>query len=145
MARASLGTTPGPANGTGGQTDWPERSHPRSQRHPGAVAPGNTAAPLPGYIAPALTPPCHGPDGTGQPRSAVSGRGAPRALQPGLVVHGLRGQALEMALGRAALESVMAHFAANHLTEHGVMDAAMLYESPFTDLTPRGPDGRAAG
>jgi type I restriction enzyme R subunit len=29
----------------------------------------------------------------------------------------------------------------NHLTEHGVMDAAMLYESPFTDLTPRGPDG----
>ena len=29
----------------------------------------------------------------------------------------------------------------NHLTEHGVMDAALLYESPFTDLTPRGPDG----
>ncbi len=29
----------------------------------------------------------------------------------------------------------------NHLTEHGVMDAALLYESPFTDLTLRGPDG----
>ncbi len=29
----------------------------------------------------------------------------------------------------------------NHLTEHGVMDAAMLYESPFTDVTPQGPDG----
>ena len=29
----------------------------------------------------------------------------------------------------------------NHLTEHGVMDAATLYQSPFTDLTPRGPDG----
>lgn len=29
----------------------------------------------------------------------------------------------------------------DHLTEHGVMDTAMLYESPFTDLTPRGPDG----
>ena len=29
----------------------------------------------------------------------------------------------------------------NHLTEHGVMDAAILYESLFTDLTPRGPDG----
>lgn len=29
----------------------------------------------------------------------------------------------------------------NHLTEYGVMDTAMLYESPFTDLTPRGPDG----
>jgi len=28
----------------------------------------------------------------------------------------------------------------DHLTEHGVMEAAMLYESPFTDLTPRGPD-----
>jgi type I restriction enzyme R subunit len=29
----------------------------------------------------------------------------------------------------------------DRLTEHGVMEAAMLYESPFTDLTPRGPDG----
>lgn len=29
----------------------------------------------------------------------------------------------------------------NHLTEHGAMDAALLYESPFTDLTPLGPDG----
>lgn len=27
-----------------------------------------------------------------------------------------------------------------HLTEHGVMSAALLYESPFTELTPRGPD-----
>jgi type I restriction enzyme R subunit len=29
----------------------------------------------------------------------------------------------------------------DHLTEHGVMDAGLLYESPFTDLTPQGPDG----
>jgi type I restriction enzyme R subunit len=29
----------------------------------------------------------------------------------------------------------------DHLTEHGVMGAEALYESPFTDLTPRGPDG----
>src|SRR6185437_14951149 len=29
----------------------------------------------------------------------------------------------------------------NHLTAHGAMEAAQLYESPFTDLTPRGPEG----
>ena len=29
----------------------------------------------------------------------------------------------------------------DYLTEHGVMDGAILYESPFTDITPQGPDG----
>jgi type I site-specific restriction endonuclease len=29
----------------------------------------------------------------------------------------------------------------DHLTEHGVVEPARLYESPFTDLTPRGPEG----
>ena len=29
----------------------------------------------------------------------------------------------------------------NHLTDHGVMPAALLYESPFIDVAPRGPDG----
>ena len=29
----------------------------------------------------------------------------------------------------------------NHLTEHGVMAAERLYESPFTDVSPLGPDG----
>ena len=28
----------------------------------------------------------------------------------------------------------------NSLTERGIMDAAQLYESPFTDLSPRGPE-----
>lgn len=35
-------------------------------------------------------------------------------------------QALEMALGRAALESVMAHIAANHLTEDGAAELGQL-------------------
>ncbi|MCC5610482.1 DEAD/DEAH box helicase family protein [Nostoc sp. CHAB 5834] len=29
----------------------------------------------------------------------------------------------------------------DYVTEHGVMDMALLYESPFTDVTPQGPDG----
>lgn len=32
----------------------------------------------------------------------------------------------------------------SHLTDHGIMEASLLYESPFTDLTPHGPNGRFA-
>jgi len=34
-----------------------------------------------------------------------------------------------------------ANMIVDYLTEHGVMDAVLLYESPFTDITPQGPDG----
>jgi type I restriction enzyme R subunit len=77
-------------------------------------------------------------------------RAAAEAHGLGLLVRSLVG------LDRLAAKEAMAGFLAgkalaanqiefvnlivDHLTEHGVMEAAMLYESPFTDLTPRGPD-----
>jgi type I restriction enzyme, R subunit len=42
-------------------------------------------------------------------------------------------------LGANQIEFV--NLVVNHLTEHGVMEARRLYESPFTDLTPHGPEG----
>lgn len=89
---------------------------------------------------------------------AESGIGAPEDIERaaeesqglGLFVRSLVG------LDRQAAKEAMAGFLAgkslganqiefvnlivDHLTEHGVLDAAMRYESPFTDLTPRGPD-----
>jgi type I restriction enzyme, R subunit len=60
-------------------------------------------------------------------------------------------------MDRQAAKEAMAHFLAgktlaanqiqfvnlivDYLTEYGVIEASVLYESPFTDLTPRGPDG----
>ena len=41
----------------------------------------------------------------------------------------------------AANQIEFVNLVVNHLTEHGVMEAARLYESPFTDLTPHGPEG----
>ena len=89
---------------------------------------------------------------------AESGIGAPEDIQRateeshglGLFVRSLIG------LDRQAAKEAMAGFLSgkalsanqiefvnvivDHLTEHGILDAVMLYESPFTDLTPRGPD-----
>jgi type I restriction enzyme R subunit len=53
-------------------------------------------------------------------------------------------EALAGFLARKALRANQVEFVnliVNHLTEHGVVEAARLYESPFTELSPRGPDG----
>lgn len=78
-------------------------------------------------------------------------RAADEAQGLGLFVRSLVGldreaakEALAGFLGGKSLSANQIEFVnliVNHLTEHGVMAAAMLYESPFTDLTPRGPDG----
>jgi len=88
-----------------------------------------------------------------------NGVGDPAAIQKaaedsqglGLFVRSLvgldRGAAKEAFAGFLAGKTLGAnqiHFVdmiINHLTEHGVMSAALLYESPFTDLSPHGPDG----
>lgn len=78
-------------------------------------------------------------------RAAVESQGL------GLFVRSLVG------LDRGAAKDAMASFIAgkalsanqiefinlvvDHLTEHGIVEPSALYESPFTDLTPRGPDG----
>ena len=51
----------------------------------------------------------------------------------------LAGFLLGKTLGANQIEFV--NLIVNHLTEHGVIETAALYESPFTDLTPRGPEG----
>jgi type I restriction enzyme R subunit len=77
-------------------------------------------------------------------------RAAEDAQGLGLLVRSLVG------MDRAAAKEALAHFTngktltanqlefvnliVDHLTEHGMVEAARLYESPFTDLTPHGPD-----
>jgi len=68
----------------------------------------------------------------------------------GLLVRGLVGMdrtAAKEALGRfgndknlIASQVEFVSLIIDHLTEHGVVEPAALYESPFTDVTPRGPE-----
>jgi type I restriction enzyme R subunit len=87
--------------------------------------------------------------GTGEAEDIVRAKEQSQGL--GLFVRSLVGLEREVAkqelarfLSGKKLNSNQIEFAnmiVDYLTEHGVMDAALLYESPFTDITPQGPDG----
>ena len=86
--------------------------------------------------------------GTGGPENLR--RAADDAHGLGLFVRSLVG------MDRGAVMNALAHFIGdktltanqlefikliiNHITEHGFIEPAQLYESPFTDITPRGPE-----
>jgi len=61
--------------------------------------------------------------------------GMDRGAAKGALANFLNGKAL------TANQIEFVNLIVDHLTEHGLMGAALLYQSPFTDITPRGPDG----
>ena len=63
---------------------------------------------------------------------------------------GLDREAAKRALGsfltdHTANQIEFVNLVVDHLTEHGTLDAGVLYESPFTDIAPSGPDSLFSG
>jgi type I restriction enzyme, R subunit len=88
-------------------------------------------------------------NGVGVPQDIERAKSESQGL--GLFVRSLVGmdreaakQALAGFLASKALSGNQIEFVnliVDHLTEHGMVEPRRLYESPFTDLTPHGPEG----
>jgi hypothetical protein len=74
--------------------------------------------------------------------TASSGNSARAAWPPSisLKVCGIADRSPSKYSARTSPQLEFVNHIVDHLTEHGVVEAVRLYESPFTDLTPHGPD-----